>query len=302
MSKLMRPEYRRMYEVMRLRLGKNLSKCVFIILIFNLLQSFLFGLTLSPIVVSFKTEVNPVNFVFSALSTSFVFFFSFQFLYGIISYFTKLMLARRDVMGVFTSGLNDRTKRAHFVSMIFSLIMVVSALLAAAFVVLNKERILAVGMEFVESDTEEALTLINSASIFLVFCAIFFICGILLSVPFLFSWNILIDDKKISAVGALLKSFSLMVRNYFHYIGFVIYACFKNVMFVLIFFGINLNLSGKDSVAANLCAMLLGFLAFIQQYTIIAKVYTSIPIYYYSLLSVNGMISSEKNENESSSE
>ncbi len=304
MRKLLSPKYNRMYEVMRVRLGKNLSRCVFIILLFHLAQSFLFSLTMSPVMASGKKGLNFSTLALSAISTAFVFFFAFQFLYGILSFFTKIILARKDVMGVFTSGLRDRTRRAHFVSVVFTLILIVAAVVASAVIFLYKQDILSIVEEVFlgSSDTKENMAFANAVGLAVVFCAVFFGCGILLSIPFLFSWNIIFDDKEISAPKAMKKSFSLMIGKYFHFIGFVIYSCLKNIVFIIIFFGINTLLSRRDSIIANFFSMLIGFLAFTQEYTIVAKAYTSIPIYYYSLLSENGMIKAENKDNESPSE
>lgn len=77
--------------------------------------------------------------------------------------------------------------------------------------------------------------------------------------------------------------------------GFVIFVCLKNfaVLFAAVF--LNAVLSGKN----NFISLLLGFYAFLQYYTILAKVYYCIPIYYFSFLSVNGMIGGDKNEGSS---
>ena len=99
MNKLVRPKYNRMYEVMKVRLGKNISKCVFIILIFNLVQSFIFSFTLSPLMMAGKNGMNFITLIISALCTVIAFFLSFQFLYGINSFFTTTILARKDVQG-----------------------------------------------------------------------------------------------------------------------------------------------------------------------------------------------------------
>ncbi|MDO4505713.1 MAG: hypothetical protein Q4B64_02060, partial [Spirochaetales bacterium] len=291
-------------EVMRVRLGKNLSKCVFIILLFHLVQSFLFSLTMSPVMAGGTNGLSFSTFALSAVSTDFVFFFSFQFLYGILSFFTKVILARKDVMGVFSSGLRDRTRRAHFVSVVFTVIMIVAAVIASAVIFFHKQDILDLVAEvFLDPSAEkENVAFASTVGLAAVFCAVFFGCGMFLSIPFLFSWNILFDDKKISAPKAMGKSFSLMIGKYFHFIGFVIYACLKNIVFIIIFFGINTMLSARNSIISNFFSMLIGFLAFTQEYTIVAKAYASIPVYYYSLLSENGMIQADKKENESTAQ
>lgn len=303
MRKLLRPEYNRMYEVMKVKLVKNLSKCIFVLLIFHLVQSFLFSLTLSPLLSAEKNSISISTFVFATLSTVFVFFISFQFIYGMISYFTKLILSRLDIMGVFSSGFRDKTKRAHFLSIFFTFIFIIAALLGFTVIYFYKNEILFVVQNyFVEEDMEqETIKLAKAVSLLSVFCSVFFPTVILLLIPFLFTWNILIDDKKISFFAALKKSCSLMIKNYFHFIGFVFYTCIKNIVFIILLFSINLALGSNNSVITNFISILIGFFAFTQQYTIIAKAYTSIPIYYYSLLSVNGMINTENKKNENSS-
>lgn len=289
-----------MYEVMRVRLAKVLSKCVFIILLFHLSQSFLFSITLSPAMAA-GGKMNYFALVFSSVSTAFVFFLSFLFLYGIISYFTKVILARKDVMRVFTSGLRDKTKRAHFVAAAFSCLFILAAVVAFTVVLKFRDEIYLVASTYYDQDEtpEETVRLIKAFSLAIVFCIIFFVSALVVSIPFLFSWNILFEDKKISAARAMAKSFSLMSRNCFHFVGFVIYCCFKNVVFIALLFVINMYLSKSESFISNFVSMLVGFFAFVQEYTIIVKAYCSIPVYYYSLLSVNGMV--ERKDNESSS-
>lgn len=302
MSKLIRPEYRRMYEVMRVRLAQTLSKCVFIILIFNLVQSFFFSVGLSPVFAAEDGKPGFVPVLFSAGFSLLVFYISLMFFYGILSFFTKVILGRRDIMHVFTSAFRDRTGRAKKMAVFQTFLFAVSVATSAFIVWKFRDLIFSIDFvsDFVNDEQENyarfARTLVTAG----IFCAVFFILSLCLSIPFLFVWNILYDDKKIRFSSALKKSAGLMIPNALHFIGFVIFTCLKNVAFIAVLCLLNMRISGSQGMLANILSMMLGFFAFVQEYTIIAKAYSSIPVYYYSLLSVNGMIEpQEKNESSS---
>ena len=302
MRKLIRPEYRRMQEVVRVRLSQQLSKCVFVILLFHLVQSFVFSVTMSPMVSTAGSKPSYLAIGISLLLTGGVVWTTFVFMYGIINFFTKVVLGRRDVMRVFTSGFRDRTRRSFGAAFVFSIIFAISAALALFVILTFKDRIFMLASDYFLDDGTEQQTVnfVRAASLALVFCFVFFVSAIFISIPFLFTWNILLDDKKISVASAIVKSLSLMGRNYFHYIGFVISICLKNVFFIVILVFINSRISSAASSLSTIFSMIIGFFTFIHEYTILAKAYASIPVYYYSLLSVNGMI--ERKENESSAQ
>ena len=306
MRKLIRPEYRRMQEVVRVRLSQQLSKCVFVILLFHLVQSFVFSVTMSPMVSTAGSRPSYLAIGISLLLTGGVVWTTFVFMYGIINFFTKVVLGRRDVMRVFTSGFRDRTRRSFGAAFVFSIIFAISAALALFVILTFKDRIFMLASDYFLDDGTEQQTVnfVREASLALVFYSVVFVSAIFIfifiSIPFLFTWNILLDDKKISVASAIVKSLSLMGRNYFHYIGFVISICLKNVFFIVILVFINSRISSAASSLSTIFSMIIGFFAFIHEYTILAKAYASIPVYYYSLLSVNGMI--ERKENESSAQ
>ena len=233
MRKLIRLEYRRMQEVVRVRLSQQLSKCVFVILLFHLVQSFVFSVTMSPMVSTAGSKPSYLAIGISLLLTGGVVWTTFVFMYGIINFFTKVVLGRRDVMRVFTSGFRDRTRRSFGAAFVFSIIFAISAALALFVILTFKDRIFMLASDYFLDDGTEQQTVnfVRAASLALVFCSVFFVSAIFISIPFLFTWNILLDDKKISVASAIVKSLSLMGRNYFHYIGFVISICLKNVFF-----------------------------------------------------------------------
>lgn len=198
MRKLIRPEYRRMQEVVRVRLSQQLSKCVFVILLFHLVQSFVFSVTMSPMVSTAGSKPSYLAIGISLLLTGSVVWTSFVFMYGIINFFTKVVLGRRDVMRVFTSGFRDRTRRSFGAAFVFSIIFAISAALALFVILTFKDRIFMLASDYFLDDGTEQQTVnfVRAASLALVFCFVFFVSAIFISIPFLFTWNILLDDKK----------------------------------------------------------------------------------------------------------
>ena len=183
----------------------------------------------------------------------------------------------------------------------FTLVVIFVASVSAALVFVFKEKIISCSSFFAQAFSNENLNQLDfekiakAFTLALFYTGIFFLVFVFCFLPFIFVWNALLENKKISLKTAIEKSLFIVRGRYFHYLGFVLFVCLKNfaVLFVAVF--LNAILSGKN----NFISLLLGFYAFLQYYTILAKIYYCIPIYYFSFLSVNGMIGGDKNEGSS---
>ncbi len=296
-EKLKRPDYSRMSEVLKARMIRNLGKAALIILFFNTALSVLMTTGMMPLI---HLGSSGVGLFLSFIFSSFFLILIFTFVYGMIFYFTNLVLGKEIRIQSLFLGFSEKSKRILISSVFFTCIVIFSSLVTVALVFFLKERFFSFpdllledfvsgGLSSGEAPSEEEQEAAFKILMLALFCsAIFFLVFVLSILPFIFVWNAFLEDKEISFRDAMKKSFWIIHGRYFHYIGFVFYVCMKNIGFLLLIVFLNFIISKK----ASLLSLLLGFLAFIQYYTILSKIYGCIPVYYFSFLSVNGFLSS----------
>lgn len=296
-EKLKNPEYKRMYQVLRERLARNTAHTILLLLLFNVILSFLLTSGFSPAMI-FNGFA---GYAFSVVFTFLILIVVFTILYGIVADFTGIVLGKKISSGGIFCGFFEKSKRIFYSSVFFTLIVVFVAFVSAALIFVFKEKIISCSDFFAEAFSTGDLSRIDSEKIAksfalaLFYTAFFFLIFAFSFLPFIFVWNAFLEDKKISLKNAVAKSLFIIHGRYFHYLGFVIFVCLKNfaVLFIAVFF--NAIISEKN----NFISLLLGFYAFIQYYMILAKIYYCIPVYYFSFLSVNGMIGGDSNEGSS---
>ena len=238
-----------------------------------------------------------LSFIFTLLILIVV----FTIAYGIVADFTNVVLGKKNSQGGIFCGFFEKSKRIFYSSVFFTLVIIFVAFVSAVLIFVFKEKIISCSSFFSQAFSNENLNQLDSEKIAkaftlaLFYTGIFFLVFVFCFLPFIFVWNALLENKKINLKNAIEKSLFIVRGRYFHYLGFVIFVCLKNfaVLFVAVF--LNAILSGKN----NFVSLLLGFYAFLLYYTILAKIYYCIPIYYFSFLSVNGMIGGDKNEGSS---
>lgn len=297
-EKLKNPEYKRMYQVLRERLAKNIARSVLLLLLFNVMLSFLLTSGFSP---AMLFNGSGAGYAISFVFTSLILIVVFTLAYGIVADFTNVVLGKRNSPGGIFSGFFEKSKRIFYASVFFTLVVFLVACISAALIFVFKEKIISCSSFFSQAFSNENLNQLDSEKIAkaftvaLFYTVIFFFVFVFCFLPFIFVWNAFLENKKINLKDAIKKSLFIIRGRYFHYMGFVIFVCLKNfaVLFAAVF--LNAVLSGKN----NFISLLLGFYAFLQYYTILSKVYYCIPIYYFSFLSVNGMIGGDKNEGSS---
>lgn len=294
-EKLKNPDYRRMYQVLRERLTGTIVRAIVTVLVFNIMLSFLLTSGLTPFMI-FRNSV--VGILLSVAFTSIILTAAFMAFYGIITDFTNIILGKRSYSNVMFLGFLDKSRRVFRSSVFFTVIVIFAAAVTAIIVFLLRERILsgvnpffdytaAASGENLSAEDSESVLKFSQVLLLSVFYTVFFFFIFILSVlPFVFIWSAFIEDRRLDFKGALKKSLFIMRGRYFHYIGFVIFSCIKNIVIMIVICAVNFVIPKE----AAFVSFLLGFYAFIQYYTILVKVFCCIPVYYFSFLSVNGMI------------
>ncbi len=107
-NKFLNPEYKRMYQVLKARLVGNLGKTFFIILLFNILISFLVTTGIYPAVILGNAKIGKlISFVFSFA----IFIVIWTLFYGMILYFTNIILGKSYSINMLLAGFKEKSKR-----------------------------------------------------------------------------------------------------------------------------------------------------------------------------------------------
>ncbi len=300
MNGLLKPDYGRMYGVMCEGLKRNLGKAISYLFIFEFLYAFASSVCLFP--VSGKKldfSMRNVNLLVTVGLFFILSIFSFMIVSGLNRVFTCMSRnIKYSFHDIFSCFQND-FKRSFYISTVFALILIGAIFCVFYIYLMNRTAIDGFMTDYFKLlDTQEFELVdfvVKSVSVVLLSGTIF----LLVALPFMFVWNILSDYDTLGAFVSLKNSFVLMVPRYFHFIGFVIFSVFKNVFFIVVLFTINSMIAES---ALYILSIGIGFLIFLQQYTIFSKIMISLPIYYYSLLSLNGMLPSSCAQADSSGE
>ena len=100
-EKLKNPEYKRMYQVLRERLTKNITRSVLLLLLFNVMLSFLLTSGFSP---AMLFNGSAAGYAISFVFTSLILIVVFTLAYGIVADFTNVVLGKRNSPGGIFSG------------------------------------------------------------------------------------------------------------------------------------------------------------------------------------------------------
>lgn len=291
-----RPEYSRMYPVLRVRFFPNAGRVCLILFLFNIAASAMLIAGVSPLLYNEMSSARAaLSLVLTFLSLTVI----YAIVYRIISGATDSVLGRRRSTFRFARrGVplpdKERARGILRTSAAFALFTLIVFALAGAIAYALRDT---AGALFASTfadfplppglSPEEAAQFSRLLSIAVFYTGVFYVLLALSIVPFVFVWPHLAYERGATFKASLRKSLMIIRGRYFHFIGFVIFACLKNVFMILIAVLLDTLTSGFGATALS---TLLGVFVFIQYYAVIAKVFYCIPIYYFSFLSVNGLV------------
>lgn len=278
--KLKSPEYKKMNLVLRERLGMCLGKTIFSIFLFTLLSSLMSYVSIVPVMQdkSLRNICISAAIMFCALTVS------FTVVSGLVGYATKRVRLFEQGKKVLFSGFDD--KRNINAGIFYALLFFISG--GILFLIIRYSGNFFASMIPSKINLENEKDVAALVRIAAVFSAMLMTIFIILVLPFVFAWNVLFDYKNISVPKALLRSASLLGPKYFNFIGYIIFSIYKNLIMIVFVTALDVTVFAKYKL--SFLSILVSFYTFLQQYTIYSKILFCIPIYYYSLLSVNGIL------------
>ncbi len=296
---LKRPEYKRMYDVIKQNLAPYFSRAILIVLILQFLKIFITSFSAIPAFNLLLNE-NPSSVeIFGNSALSLVIFLIVRFLceilsFGAIMYFTNVIVTRNAKFTDIFAGFKSYGKNPYFLSLIFTAASLLALILIFALMWIFRDFF---SFDFVQ-DSQAALdfTSENLQKMILpympklfILTAIFFVFYFAVKTFFIFAANVMRDFKS-GFSSSIKRNFLLLHKNYFHFLGFEFYINLKNIAIYALCYALEFFIPQSVMQKASFIPFILNFAIFFEQYTILAKVYSGIPVYYYSLLSVNNLI------------
>lgn len=207
-----------MYQVLRERLAKNIARSVLLLLLFNVILSFLLTSGFSP---AMLFNGSAAGYAISFVFTSLILIVVFTLAYGIVADFTNVVLGKRNSPGGIFSGFFEKSKRIFYASVFFTLVVFLVACISAALIFVFKEKIISCSSFFSQAFSNENLNQLDSEKIAkaftvaLFYTVIFFFVFVFCFLPFIFVWNAFLENKKINLKDAIKKSLFIIRGRYF---------------------------------------------------------------------------------------
>ena len=285
--KLKNPEYRKMYDVVKESFAKNLPKVLISVFLCMMLKTFSLFFVSTPLS-SYRNFISG-GFTAELLLSIIMFLFSLVMVnvldFGLVHYLTEIIIKKESITREILKGFT--VPLVWLGSLLFSIIEAVSFLLALAFFYSPASGSVSFIFQQLEL-TPEMLGFFKS----LVLSLAYIMFSILLKIPFIFTWNIINENNDGKLFDSFLKSLNFLFPRIFHFIGFVIYINYKNLVLYIVFFIAELTLN------SDVLGFVISFAAFVQLLLITLKSYVARPVYYYSLLSVNGLVKVNETQND----
>lgn len=274
------PEYYKMLTVTRSAVQKNMGKAYLTAIVLMLLKLLVSYLCSSPLSMALSSSMPAFSLIaFYACIMILLQFVTGLLTYGMIKTCTDMILNRPSYVRTLLFAFNKKEawKISAFTTALYFLsIAITSAISLPLVLYILKTHNLTLSSPHVLSFLILGLSLLM------------FIVNIAVNLPFMFAVNISLENENKSLLENLKKSFSFLKGRMLHFAGFAFYSAAKNIAIIIasVFF----------TLALPALAFILELIVILEILTIVIKLYFSIPVYYYSLLAVNGLL---KKNNES---
>ena len=282
-SKLHRPKYRVMNAVLNQCARINMSKAVFAILLYGIMESVLFGIAMVPSVFPIVTGQSDQGGAaafpsIAKMSESIVFMLVALFVCIIFNYGLSVIMARMVekkyvTIGYLFSGFRQK-KRIFGASLLFLIIIMIGIGIFTIIVTCRKV------------DIGSMMTKYSISPKLLFYVIVLLaIVGFLL-LPFIFVWLFLYNDTRLSVIKSFGLSIRILFGRMFHFLGFELYAAGIPLIVTIVATVLADLIPENGTMAVRLVSILLSMVSFINQYIASVRMYLAVPIYFYSVTGV----------------
>ncbi len=283
----LKPDYKIMRMIFNQCLVLNGSKTTAVVLLKVLIQSLLYSLAMTPIMLSlFSGGSNSVlsigTIAIVALIFLAVFVVDFILDYGLNVAFSRAVERRELGIGLLFCGFKDKSKKVLKASILWTIVSV-AVTVAIGFVVW---KIVVPGAEILEKLSQEEIAS-EMFSIMMTFSSAMTVTSLLLRIPILYLWLVIYRRNDLGVFRALKISATLLFKQFFRFFGFVFYICWRDLVIFVVLIVVNTFLSMSSAQTYfSIITTLVSFFQFIQEFRILVKFNMIVPVYFYSMTGV----------------
>lgn len=273
-GKLRKPSYKYMHVILNQCVRGRLPQAMFVVFLHSLLRAFIsfVGISLAFSFFPSGKASSPLSLLFAVLVLIMGFLLVEILTYGLYGIISPLVRNKASSIKDLFCGFRDKSLRVVKAALIFTLINVTVMLLLGIFVILpsSPARILA------ERFDESALVLIATL--------VYVVIAALLTLPFAFSYLILMTKSDTGVRQSFVLSWKMLSRQLPHFIGFIIYAAGRDLAVVVITQLLLFVLPRGDDVTTSmqLISTLASFIGVLAEYRALTRGYMAVCIYFFS--------------------
>lgn len=270
---LRKPSYKYMHVILNQCVRGRMPQAMFAVFLHSLMRAVIFiagvslafsffpsGKASSPFAVVFAAFVLVAGFLLVEILT--------YGLYGIIAPLVRNKAA--SIKDIFR-GFRDKSRRVVKAALAFTVINVAAMLILGILASLPLRPV-----RFLSESLDETSFLIVAALAYILLVA-------LLTLPFAFSYLILMTKSDAGVWQSFVLSWKMLIRQIPHFVGFVIYAGGKDIAMVvviqLLLFVLPRGEGGSSSM--QLLATLASFIGVLAEYRALTRGYMAVCIYFY---------------------
>src|SRR5574344_891229 len=283
-QKLQKPKYRIMLAVLDQCARKNVNKAVFAILLYAIIQSLIFSISMVPMLLAEEgsgiqiseqnlqmpsTPTIAITLILAFIAAVLIIMMN----YGLFVIMARMVEKKYVTIGYLFSGFTDRP-RIMKASMLYAVILSFGTIICAALIAVFQPQ----AQAFI---TNKGLTTAVE-----LLALVYLLLLVILLLPFVFVWMLLYTDKNLTPLKAFSISIRLRFGHVFHFIG-VIFA--SGGINLLIAIGLSVAVYAIPTDASSplqVLSVFLSMIAFVTEYIAMVRMYLAVPIYFFSLTGV----------------
>ncbi|MBR1912259.1 MAG: hypothetical protein IJ828_07885 [Treponema sp.] len=262
-----KPDYKFMHVILNQCLRLNAKKAIFAVFMYFLMQFFLM-----MIAVSFVSLDSFATMLIAFCLLVGVNICSEMLLYGLFVIMARFVEKKYVTIGFLFIGFRKDQKRILKVALVFTLIYAsITILVSVAYFFCRN-------YFFIFFENTDSNSFFSFAALIVVFLTMVF------TIPFSFVRLILYRNDEMQVLLAFKKSVSLIKGLFFHFVGFILYACGKPLIQVIILQIVLLMFSASENSSASMQFLMtfMGIASIMAQYRTLTRFFISITIYYYT--------------------
>ncbi len=281
-----RPAYKELHSVFIPCVRRYMGNVVFSLFLYTFIRTVLYTVFMLPFSKSLLAFVSGEDSASLTVKVLIVFVLLCAFLcdcilcYGIFVMCARMAKRERVTLGYMFYGFKkNNIKRAFWGAFLFLVWFAIFGALLYTVFYFNAERI----ESFIESCGIQNAIMYGSPLVLLAL--------LVFLIPFSFFYTILYSKIECNVFICFIKSLVFVFKNFFHFIGYVIFSAGINLPLFIIYTLLGFWIPGGEDTSSvmNLAGMFFSFASFFSEIVVIVRTLLCIPVYFYALEARNSV-------------